>query len=796
MKKNENGNTTDLVNIRDLLPDNIPILPLVIRPLFPNILTPIAFTGKDFLETLQDAEDNYNGFVGLVFTREIDDENYFDSDLYEVGTVVKINKITSISPESVQAIVFGVERFKKVKETLGKSKICWKVKYNNESDISSVELKAYMLAIMTALKEIFEVNPILKEELKLLVSQASYDHPGIFIDFVSSMLKAESKDLQDLLEEFNMNNRAQKLLTMLKKELEISQLQARLSKQIEDKVSKQQKEFFLREQLKLIKQELGLEKDEKAAVVDKIKERLKHITLSDEAAHVVNEQLEKLSVLDQGSPEYHVARTYIESIVELPWGVFSKDRLDVKKAKAILDRDHYGLEDIKNNILEFVSTVIKTGNVNGSILCFVGPPGVGKTSIGKSIAESLNRNFYRFSVGGMVDEAEIKGHRRTYIGAMPGKILQALKLVRTSNPVIMIDEIDKIGNSFRGDPASALLEVLDPEQNKDFLDHYLDIRFDLSKILFVTTANQLDTIPRPLLDRMEVIHLSGYILEEKVQIALKFLIPQQLKVHGLSSKEVTISKVALKNIIDKYAREAGVRALDKSIRKIMRKTTLKLAEGNNEKIKITDKNLEEFLGPPIFTTEELYQKEIPGVTLGLAWTSLGGATLYIEATSISTKEKGLKLTGQLGSVMKESAEIAYSYIRSLLKNNSKLSEDIKEYFEKNQVHLHVPEGATPKDGPSAGITMALALYSLATNTPIKKDLAMTGELTLTGKVLPIGGVREKTIAARRVGISTLILPKDNEKDFNRLPDFLKDGIVVHYVDYFEDVLKYAMKKKK
>lgn len=789
-----NNNSTDLVNIRDLLPEDIPILPLVIRPIFPNILTPIAFTGEDFLQAIKDAEEHYNGFIGLVFVKDIDDNDYFNSTLYDVGTVVKINKVTSISQDSVQAIVFGVERFKKKKVVPGNSRLCWKVKYNREATDSSVELKAYMLAIMTSLKEIFEVNPILKEELKLLVSQASYDHPSIFIDFVSSMLKAEAKDLQELLEEFSIVNRSQRLLTMLKKELEISQLQAKISKQIEDKVSKQQKEYFLREQLKLIKQELGLEKDEKSAVIDKIVDKINHIHLSPEAEKIVDEQLEKLSLLDQGSPEYHVARTYIESIVELPWGVFSKDRLDIKKAKTILDRDHYGLEDIKNSILEFVSTVIKTGNVNGSILCLVGPPGVGKTSIGKSIAESLNRKFYRFSVGGMVDEAEIKGHRRTYIGAMPGKIIQALKLVQTSNPVIMIDEIDKIGNSFRGDPASALLEVLDPEQNRDFLDHYLDIRYDLSKILFVTTANQLDTIPRPLLDRMEIIHLSGYILEEKLQIAQKYLIPQQLKAHALDNKEITISKNALKFIIDKYAREAGVRTLDKCIRKIMRKVNLKIAEGNKEKVRINENNVESYLGVPIFTTEELYQNEIPGVTLGLAWTSMGGATLYIEAASISNKESGLKLTGQLGDVMKESAEIAYSYIRSLLAKDNTLPAEAKEFFDKNRVHLHVPEGATPKDGPSAGITMALALYSLATNTPIRKGIAMTGELTLTGKVLPIGGVREKTIAARRVGIFELLLPKDNKKDFDRLPDFLKTGITVNYVDYFTDVINYTIKK--
>ena len=789
-----NNNSTDLVNIRDLLPEDIPILPLVIRPIFPNILTPIAFTGEDFLQAIKDAEEHYNGFIGLVFVKDIDDNDYFNSTLYDVGTVVKINKVTSISQDSVQAIVFGVERFKKKKVVPGNSRLCWKVKYNRETTDSSVELKAYMLAIMTSLKEIFEVNPILKEELKLLVSQASYDHPSIFIDFVSSMLKAEAKDLQELLEEFNIVNRSQRLLTMLKKELEISQLQAKISKQIEDKVSKQQKEYFLREQLKLIKQELGLEKDEKSAVIDKIVDKINHIHLSPEAEKIVDEQLEKLSLLDQGSPEYHVARTYIESIVELPWGVFSKDRLDIKKAKTILDRDHYGLEDIKNSILEFVSTVIKTGNVNGSILCLVGPPGVGKTSIGKSIAESLNRKFYRFSVGGMVDEAEIKGHRRTYIGAMPGKIIQALKLVQTSNPVIMIDEIDKIGNSFRGDPASALLEVLDPEQNKDFLDHYLDIRYDLSKILFVTTANQLDTIPRPLLDRMEIIHLSGYILEEKLQIAQKYLIPQQLKAHALDNKEITISKNALKFIIDKYAREAGVRTLDKCIRKIMRKVNLKIAEGNKEKVRINENNVESYLGAPIFTTEELYQNEIPGVTLGLAWTSMGGATLYIEAASISNKECGLKLTGQLGDVMKESAEIAYSYIRSLLAKNNTLPVEVKEFFDKNRVHLHVPEGATPKDGPSAGIAITTTILSVLTGRKVKQTFAMTGEITITGEVLPVGGIKEKVIGAHRAGIKNIILPDDNKVDVEEIPEEVMKDIKIYFASTYEDVEKLALEK--
>ncbi len=437
--------------------------------------------------------------------------------------------------------------------------------------------------------------------------------------------------------------------------------------------------------------------------------------------------------------------------------------------------------------MEIISTIIKRGRISGTIICLVGPPGVGKTSIGKSVASALNREFFRFSLGGMVDEAEIKGHRRTYIGAMPGKIIQSLKRTGTSNPVIMLDEIDKIGTSFRGDPASALLEVLDPEQNREFLDHYLDVRYDLSRILFMTTANQLDTIPRPLLDRMEVIKLPGYILKEKMEIAQKYLIPRQLEEHGLMADEVVIEDTALLKIIDSYAREAGVRNLENQIKKIMRQVNLKQAEGEGVNFQIDEESVEIFLGKPTYLSEELYERAIPGVALGLAWTQYGGATLYVEASSILKKGGGFKQTGQLGDIMKESAEIAYSFIHSLIDNTA----GKESFFADRFIHLHVPAGATPKDGPSAGITMALALHSLAVVKPVRPGLAMTGELTLTGKVLPVGGIREKVIAARRIGVMELIFPKDNEKDFADLPEYIKEGLSTHFVDYFEDVLAVA-----
>ena len=748
---------------------------------------PITFSGLRFLEAIKKAYQDENRVVGLVLIEEKNDTDIFKSKLKVVGTAVKIHNISQVSTNTIQIVVQGLKRFTFINEKQDNNFLRWNIEYHDEPDsIQDDELKAYMLGIMNSLKEIFKYNPMLQEELKILMSQVSYDKPGILMDLIASTLKIENQYLQDLLEAFDLKIRSRKLLTLLKKELEITHLQNKIQKDIEDKVSKQQKEYFLREQLKAIKKELGIEKDDKTTEIDAIQEKLSKLVLSNEAQKIINEQIEKLNMLDVHSPEFHVTRSYIQTIIDLPWGIFSKDNTDIKKAKKMLDKDHYGLNDVKEVILEFISTIIKTEVVAGNILCLVGPPGVGKTSVGKSIANALNRKFYRFSVGGMRDEAEIKGHRRTYIGAMPGKIIESLKRTETANPVIMLDEIDKIGKSFQGDPASALLEVLDPEQNKDFLDHYLDLRFDLSKILFITTANQLDTIPQPLLDRMEIIQLPGYILEEKMEIAKRYLIPNQMINHGLKKEEFSISPKAVEHVIDSYAREAGVRNLEKQIKKIMRKVTLKLTEGDEKSVKVTPANLEKYLGKEVFSPEELYNKSIPGVVLGLAWTSMGGATLYIEAVITSTG-KGYKQTGQLGSVMKESSEIAYSYIESLIrKENSE-----KDFFLNNFIHLHVPAGAVPKDGPSAGITMALALYSLVKNKPVKEKLAMTGEITLTGKVLPIGGLREKVIAARRVGVYELIVPKDNRGDFERLPDYIREGITIHYADYFEDVIKAA-----
>lgn len=792
MKDKKASTNAGIMLVSDIIPDNLNILPLYSRPLFPGITLPLSFNGEEYVEEIKYALEKDNSFFGVSFVHFKNNDNAKKDTLSDTGTILKIIKIIQITQDTVHLIVQGHSRFKKIREVHHTGFRRWTVSILRDNSVEMTDsLKAYTLSVMSAVKELISLNPLMQEQLKMVLSQLSYENPGLIMDLIAQMLSAEPEKLQEILETIDLIPRAEKLLLLLRKEIELAQLQEKIQKQIDDKISKRQKEFFLQEQLKAIKKELGLEKDDKTAELEKFEEKIAILNLPTETRQVINEEMEKLRILEPASAEFHVTRTYLTVLTDLPWGIYSQDNLNIHKAREILDNEHYGLEDVKQRILEVISTIIKRGKVAGSILCLVGPPGVGKTSVGRSIANALDRKFYRFSVGGMRDEAEIKGHRRTYIGAMPGKIIQSLKRTETSNPVIMLDEIDKIGISYQGDPASALLEVLDPEQNHAFLDHYLDVRYDLSNILFITTANQLDTIPSPLLDRMEIIKLPGYILEDKIEIAKKYLIPKQRKEHGLLSREINISSSAIKRIAGEYAREAGVRTMEKQIKKIMRHVTLIQAETEIAKVNITGKNLEEYLGNPIFKTEQLYKKKRPGIVLGLAWTPLGGTTLYIEASSVLSKSAGFQQTGQLGKVMQESSFIAYSFIRSLI-DKSTYSDNIKSFFNNNHIHLHVPAGATPKDGPSAGITMALALLSLALDKPVREDLAMTGELSLTGKILPIGGIKEKTIAAQRVGIGELILPADNKPDYDELNDKIKAGIKkVHFVDYFEDVLQIA-----
>ncbi len=784
--QDNNGQNKTLVLASDVLPETLTIIPLSQRPIFPGMMVPLVLSGDDMINSASEIMETDHKIAGVVLIEKNHEGNAVSDDLYRVGVAVKVLKVTPIDDKSIQVMVNALGRFTFRSVVEDGPLLKWKVLHHREEPADSTEeMKAYSMAIISSIRDLIKSNSLFQEEFKLFLNRFTAEDPGKLADFVSSMTSADSREIQEVLETFELRKRVEKVIVLLKKEIELSKLQKKISQQIEERLTKQQKEFFLREQLKEIKKELGLEKDEKTTEIEKIEERLASLKLTEEARKRIEEELSKLRFLEPHSAEYGVSRNYLDWLTQLPWGKYSEDNYDIAKARKVLDRDHFGLEDIKERILEFISTGKMKGNISGSIILFVGPPGVGKTSIGKSVAESLGRKFYRFSLGGMRDEAEIKGHRRTYIGAMPGKIIQSLKTVDVANPVIMLDEIDKIGASFQGDPASALLEVLDPEQNMNFLDHYLDVRFDLSNVLFIATANQLDTIPRPLLDRMEVMKLSGYILEEKLQIARKYLVPKQRSEHGLSKDMVSIDNGALKYIIDGYAREAGVRSLENHIRKIMRKVTRKFAEGFDGKISITQDNVPDYLGQRIFSEESLYDKSIPGVVLGLAWTSMGGATLYIEATAIPAKARGYKQTGQLGNVMKESTEIAYTYI-----NSRAVDYGIDpEYFNNRMIHLHVPAGATPKDGPSAGITMATALYSLAKNKPIKRNVAMTGELTITGKVLPIGGVKEKTIAAKRAKVKTIIFPYENKKDFDELPDHIKSGLTPHFVNYFDEVLK-------
>lgn len=788
-KKNEKESTSLMV-AKDLLPDEIMIIPLHDRPMFPKMMGPVIIDDSNLqMVVLNHSNQNAPLYFGLLLQRPKEDGLAHlarkKEDFFDVGVVARVMQVSNPKPgEPLQILVQALERFDLISMTRRDNFFHAKANYWYETiQENTEELKAYSVAIIDCIKELVNMNPLFKEGLSLLIERVNLSDPGSLADFAASMTTSSGAEIQKILETREIRNRLETVLILLKNEVEISRLKAKISKRIEEQLSKQQREFFLKQQLQEIKKELGLAKDDTQAEIEKYEKRLKNLVLSEEARIKVKEEIEKLKLLGSSSPEFNVTRTYLDWLTVLPWGVYSKDSYNRKKAQKILDNDHYGLNDVKDRILELISVGVIKGDLSGTILLLQGPPGVGKTSIGRSVAKSLGREFFRFSLGGMRDEAEIKGHRRTYIGAMPGKFVQAIKTCKTSNPVIMLDEIDKIGASFHGDPASALLEVLDPEQNRDFLDHYLDVRFDLSKVFFICTANQMDTIPSPLMDRMEIIQLPGYILEEKVEIARRHLLPKQLKEHGLTKKQVSISKALIASLVDGYAREAGVRGLENCIKKILRKTVSKIIDEPDQTVRIKKEELRDLLGKRYFAEEQAFKKPRVGVITGLAYTSMGGTTLYIEAVPIPTGSSGFKQTGQLGKVMVESSEIAYSYIRSQMQND----QDGAEFFRVNLIHLHVPAGATPKDGPSAGITMACALYSLVKNIPIKGNLAMTGELTLTGLVMPIGGVKEKMIASKRANVKEVILPKANEEDFEMLPDHIKEGITPHFVSTFSEV---------
>lgn len=768
--------------LHETLPDRLLLLPLRARPFFPAQTMPIVLDETLWGETVTRAHATPQHLVGLVLVGDEADEVPAPERFHAMGTVVRIHNLMRAEGK-IQFIAEGLQRFRITGWIACKAPFVAQVEYPLPPAENVREVRAYAQAIIGKIRELLPLNPFYKENLRAYLERFNPDDASPLADFAAALTSASKDELQQVLDAVPLLRRMEKVMLLVQHELEVASLQSEIRQKVEERVSERQREFFLKEQLKEIQQQLGIQKDDKALEIERFRDRLVHLVLPDDASRRIEDEMRKLSLLDTNSPEYAVTRNYLDALTSLPWGIHSDDRLDLQHARAVLDRDHEGLADVKQRIIEFLAVGALKGEVSGSILLLVGPPGVGKTSIGRSIADALGRRFYRFSVGGMRDEAEIKGHRRTYIGAMPGKFIQAIRETKTANPVVLLDEIDKIGKSYQGDPASALLEVLDPEQNSGFLDHYLDVRFDLSKVLFICTANQLDTIPRALLDRMEIIRLAGYLSEEKIAIARNHLWPKQRDRAGLKPGQARIDATALRAIVEGYAREAGVRNLEKQLSRIARKIALRVVEDPGVKVRVKRGDLAGLLGPAPF------RRRVPtveiGVVTGLAWTPLGGATLDVEATLVHTKNRGFKVTGQLGGVMKESAEIAYSYIAAHLKHFCGEA----GFFDQAFVHLHVPEGATPKDGPSAGVTMATALLSLARRQRVKAGIAMTGELTLSGRVLAVGGIREKLVAAKRAGVKRAILPAANRGDFDELPAHVRQGLTVDFAERYGEIVE-------
>ncbi len=779
----------NIIPIDKLLPPVLNIVPLAGRPIFPGIFTPMVITDTEDVEAVNAAYEE-NGFIGFVLLKN-ETERPSVNDLHHVGTVAKIAKKINLPDGGVNIFVSTYKRFRIEKVLNNKNPIRLCVEYLDDKNSDAIEVKALLRSLIAEMQKISKDNPLFTDEMRF--NLVNIDQAGKAADFITSILNIPKEEQQEVLETIDVRERMEKVFIHIQKEKEFLNIQRKIQEDLNNRIEKNQREYFLREELKSLKEELGLSSDPKNLDEQKFRKLIDECKFEGEVKEVVEEEFNKLQMLETGSPDYSVCRTYLDTILSLPWNDNTKEVYDIAQAEKVLNGDHYGLDDVKKRIIEYLAVRKLKQDNKGAIMLLVGPPGVGKTSVGMSIAKAMNKPFFRFSVGGMRDEAEIKGHRRTYIGAMPGKILQGLKITKSKSPVFMIDEIDKMNQSYNGDPASALLEVLDPEQNSTFRDHYLDLPFDLSNIVFILTANTLDSIPRPLLDRAEVIRLSGYIDAEKLEIAKKFLIPKSLQKHGLTKKSISYSTKDILFIANKYAREAGVRGLEKMLDKIHRKLATEIVKDEREAtetLKLSEEIITKMLGKPLFPDETIVAK-VPGTAIGLAWTGLGGDTLLIE--SIINRGKGaLKLTGQMGDVMKESASLAWSWARRYVTEKR-----IKppSWFETHIVHLHIPEGATPKDGPSAGITMTVALISLLTDTPIRPKLAMTGELSLTGNVLPIGGLKEKTVAANRNGIKDIIIPKDNVRDLDEIPDKVKKGITFHPVSSMDEVLEIAFNGK-
>ncbi len=801
---------TDIVPVSEILPPNLFILPVLQSNLFPGMVVPMVLPEGKLSKMIEHVMEGA-GHVGVLLTRDKDRvevaagpattltglpaeglrEGQVDSEelgpFCRYGVAARILKKINLPDNQVSILLTGLQRFELRKIVSSEPYTVGNVRYLVDEVERDTETEALLRTALSQFKQISKDNPLISEEVK--VALVNIDGPAKLADFMASILIRDISDYQELLSNPDVRERLRSLLVLLQKEQDVQSVQKKIQDDIHQKISAAQKEFYLNEQLRMIQKELGKAADDKSKLVAKFEERLKLLSIKEETRKRIEEEIEKLHVLNEASSEFSVSIGYLDWATSLPWGVRTNDNLSLSHARKVLNQDHHGLKEVKERILEFLAVKKLKASSEGTILCFVGPPGTGKTSLGKSIARALGRKFFRFSVGGMRDEAEIKGHRRTYVGAMPGKLIQGLKRVGSQNPVFLIDEVDKISTGWAsgGDPASALLELLDPEQNAEFLDHYLDLPFDCSEVLFITTANSLDSIPPALLDRMEVIALEGYSDAEKMHIARNYLIPKQLEKCALSSSQAVISDKALKHIISHYAREAGVRNLERQFARAFRKVAYRVAasSSNFKPVKVHDpKEVEKLLGAPPFHPEERIPHR-PGVATGLAWTSHGGEVLVVESVAVAGKG-GLVLTGTLGKVMQESANLAYTFVREAAERLGLP----KRYFDRHTLHLHVPAGATPKDGPSAGITMAASLFSLVSGKALRKHVAMTGEMTLSGLILPVGGLKEKILAAKRSGIRVVLIPKDCERDLKKLDAETRKGVKIIKVSTVEGAFKH------
>ncbi len=788
MQKNIDKENKDTENIfiNDSKGVILPLLPLRGLTIFPYMVLHFDVGREKSIKSLEQSMV-LNQLIFLVSQKEEAQENPKANDLFTVGTISRVKQILKLPGDTVRVLVEGISRASILKFTKTEDYFEVELKEDpQEESVDPIEMEAMMRSVLEAFEDFAQVNAKLPQET--LSSVSSMQDPGEFADVVAANILVKQDDKQAILECFGIYERMEKLLAILKREIQIQEIETKINIRVHRQIDKTQKEFYLREQVKAIQKELG-EQDGILSEVEELKQRLKKAKLPDEAYQKVKKELDRMAKMQSGSPEVAVIRTYVEWILDLPWSNQTQDNLDLKNAKRILDRDHYGMIKVKDRILEYLAIRKLKNDMKGPILCFVGPPGVGKTSIARSIARAVNRNFVRFSLGGVRDEAEIRGHRRTYIGAMPGRLINGMKQAGSNNPVFLFDEIDKMASDFRGDPASAMLEILDSEQNNTFRDHYLELPFDLSSVMFITTANSVDGIPRPLLDRMEIIQISSYTYEEKQGIAKKHLLPKQIKEHGLSKKNISISQSAISMVINNYTSEAGVRSLERQLAAICRKAAREVAEDDKAQVKITTKNLSDYLGVPKYSYDIIEGADKIGTVNGLAWTAVGGQTLSVEVTCMQGSGK-LELTGQLGDVMKESAKAGYSYIRA---EASVLGIEDK-FYENKDIHVHIPEGAIPKDGPSAGVTMATAMISALTKKPVRRDVAMTGEITLRGRVLPIGGLNEKILAAKRAGIKTVIVPSENKKDISEIDENIISKLNIVYANTMEDVLKNALRE--